>query len=207
MAQKNVYNEIPGTGEEKSAIAGNASAQSHMQADTEALNNFTPPSSTAAGGTNVIQRGKKKVKEINFKNLEGDVELTPTPKNFRIMAGMTVYIAGVGKFLSGFYYVMNRSINISGSNAMTINLSVIKTNFGDSLKGEPPIVIEEEDLIGDKEKQSKSKASDAYDLQGDYSYDDGYEGGDVESPYSEDVGSSYDSGGSSGGRRYYDTRR
>lgn len=193
MAQKNVYNEIPGNSEEKSMIAGNVSAQSSTPEENSILN--TPPSSTAAGGTNVIQRGKKKVKEINFKNLEGDVELIPSLKNFRIMAGMTVRIQGVGKFLSGFYYVMNRSINISGSSVMTIKISVIKTNFGDSLKGEPPIVIEEEDLIGDKEKQSKSKTSEAFDLQGNYDYSEEYGGGDEESSYSEDVSSgSYSEG-------------
>lgn len=174
MPQKNVYNELPGTSAEKAAIAGDAMAQNNDAIPAGQRNSNEPatPSAHDAGGVNVSRKGKKTTKSVSFKNLEGDVEITPTPKNFRILAGMTVRIVGVGKFLSGFYYVMSRSISITGSGAMSIKLSVIKTNFGDSLKGEAPINIETEDLIGDKDTQAKSKSKDAFDHQGSYVYSD-----------------------------------
>lgn len=176
MPQKNIYNEIPGDSAEKAAIAGDVTAQSKTEATNSETsnttgNNASAPAAHDAGGVNVTRKGKKTTKEVNFKNLEGDLEITPTPKNFRIVAGMTVRIVGVGKFLSGFYYVMSKTVGISGNGAMTIKLSVIKTNFGDSLKGEAPINIETTDLIGDKQTKGKSKVSEAIDLQGNYSQD------------------------------------
>ena len=145
MSREMVYNELTSAEQVDNEIKRKKQEESGG-AELEADN---APQAQDAGGANVEENSRTKAKTYEFKNLQADVEITPTPKNFRIFAGMTVKIVGVGKFLSGFYYVMGRRVSITGSGAMTITLSVIKTKFGDSLKGEPPINIEREDLIGD----------------------------------------------------------
>ena len=41
---------------------------------------------------------------------------------------------GFGKYLSGHYFVKKRSFSISGSSVMNMNLTVVKTRFGENLK-------------------------------------------------------------------------
>ena len=108
MAQQNVYNETPNVEENDLKLFPDFVAQSKTEPTNKETTNTTGndaegPASTSSGGTNVTRRGKKKVKEFQFKNLEADVELTPTLKNLRIIVGMTVRIVGVGKWLTGYY--------------------------------------------------------------------------------------------------------
>ena len=171
MSREMVYNVLASAEEVDNAIKRKQKEESGG-ADIDAEN---APQAQDAGGVNVEENARTKAKSYEYKNLQAELEITPTPKNFRIFAGMTVKIVGVGKYLSGFYYVMGRKVSISGGGAMTITLTVTKTKFGDSLKGEPPIHIEKEDLIGD------DGTGDVYDSGGQATtYEDGT-GGHVDS--------------------------
>lgn len=145
------YNSLPDAREiDKVSVSPDGTANSSIASVSASASTTVPqaPASYDAGGVNVTEDAQSKAKTYEFKNLEGDLELVPYPKNLSILPGSTVKILGVGKWLSGSYYVMSRSAAISGSGPMTLRLKVVKTKFGDSLKGEKPIVIEREDLIG-----------------------------------------------------------
>ena len=141
MSQNNVYNFIPSAEEaDKKVYAnGNSSSGNNGNSATPSEEDSDTPNAQDTTGLNVKTDAKTKAKKFEFKNLQGELELTPTLKNFSIVRGSTIHLTGVGKYLSGFYFVTARTVSVSSSGALTIKLKVVKTKFGDSLKGEKPL--------------------------------------------------------------------
>ena len=67
--------------------------------------------------------------------LTGDLNVIPTEKTIRITCGDTISISGVGKYLSGQYYVTKISRKVSNSAGYSNSLSVSKNGFADNVKG------------------------------------------------------------------------
>lgn len=178
MSQNNVYNFIPSAEEaDKKAYANDSSSSGNA-------NNPAPPSEGDSDtpnaqdttGLNVTTDAKTKAKKFEFKNLQGELELTPTLKNFNIVRGSTIHLTGVGKYLSGFYFVTARTVSVSSSGALTIKLKVVKTKFGDSLKGEKPLPeVKTIDTMGsvDGGSSSSSSSSDVGAEESSHTYSDG----------------------------------
>ena len=139
MSQNNVYNFIPSAEEADKKAYANDNGSSDNKAVTPKEEDSDTPNAQDTTGLNVKTDAKTKAKKFEFKNLQGELELTPTLKNFSIVRGSTIHLTGVGKYLSGFYFVTARTISVSNSGALTIKLKVVKTKFGDSLKGEKPL--------------------------------------------------------------------
>lgn len=139
MSQNNVYNFIPSAEEADKKAYANDNGSSGNKAVTPKEEDSDTPNAQDTTGLNVKTDAKTKAKKFEFKNLQGELELTPTLKNFNIVRGSTIHLTGVGKYLSGFYFVTTRTISVSSSGALTIKLKVVKTKFGDSLKGEKPL--------------------------------------------------------------------
>lgn len=139
MSQNNVYNFIPSAEEADKKVYANYNGSSDNKAATPKEEDSDTPNAQDTTGLNVKTDAKTKAKKFEFKNLQGELELTPTLKNFSIVRGSTIHLTGVGKYLSGFYFVTARTISVSNSGALTIKLKVVKTKFGDSLKGEKPL--------------------------------------------------------------------
>lgn len=93
-----------------------------------AVNPFSDSSTDSKTGA------EKEYIEIEFNTLTGDVELIPTKNNLKISVGNTIDFRGVGKYLSGLYFVseIKRKIDKDGGYTMTVTL--FKNGFGDSLK-------------------------------------------------------------------------
>ena len=72
--------------------------------------------------------------EIELKTLVGDLTVVPSQKNIRIQVNKTVEVEGVGKYLSGKYFVSAIKRTISKDGGYSQTLSVLKNGFGDSLK-------------------------------------------------------------------------
>lgn len=153
MQETNVYNYTSNMAkevDEKQAKEDSDKEQSNSPSEQENSGEDKVPEANDQSGINPQESADQQAKKFTYKNLEGEIELTPTKKNFSILAGSTIHLAGVGKYLSGFYYVMSRKISLSNNGAMSITLQVTRTNFGDSLKGEKPLPEQETvDLIGD----------------------------------------------------------
>lgn len=139
MSQNNVYNFIPSAEEADKKAYANDNGSSGNKAVIPKEEDSDTPNAQDTTGLNVKTDAKTKAKKFEFKNLQGELELTPTLKNFNIVRGSTIHLTGVGKYLSGFYFVTARTISVSNSGALTIKLKVVKTKFGDSLKGEKPL--------------------------------------------------------------------
>ena len=187
MSQNNVYNFIPSAEETDKKAYANDSGSS------ENTSNSAPPSGEDSDtpnaqdttGLNVTTDAQTKAKKFEFKNLQGELELTPTLKNFSIVRGSTIHLTGVGKYLSGFYFVTARTISVSSSGALTIKLKVVKTKFGDSLKGEKPLPeVKTIDTMGSVDGGS---ADDGSSSSGSYSGSSSsdFEAGDSSSTYSD----------------------
>lgn len=83
---------------------------------------------------------EQKANTIEYNVLQGTLNYIPTPVTIKIKAGDTVNLQGFGSYLSGLYYVQDVTRKID-SNGYTHSATVIKTDFGDSLKApqEPPV--------------------------------------------------------------------
>lgn len=67
--------------------------------------------------------------------LTGDLDVVPSSKTIRIKTGDTISISGVGKYLSGQYYVTGISRKVSNSDGYSNSITVMKNGFADNLKG------------------------------------------------------------------------
>lgn len=81
--------------------------------------------------TTTKEKSDKEFINVEIDTLEGDVKVT-TP-NPDLKAKATVKLTGIGKALTGLYYV-EKVENTFDSNGYAQSLSVSKTGFGDSLK-------------------------------------------------------------------------
>ena len=109
-----------------------------------ALNRSTNANSNAGASPSVSVKGSargvanKEYVEHEFFTLQGDCALVPTTETVQVTAGNTVNCLGLGKYLSGKYFVdeVTRSIDNSGGYLHSIKVS--KNGFGDSLKSGLP---------------------------------------------------------------------
>nr|DAW75100.1 MAG TPA: hypothetical protein [Bacteriophage sp.] len=92
------------------------------------------PDSTDSGKTNSGAKASKNNKKVEFRNLVGELALRPYNHTMKVGLASTVRLMGFGKYLSGHYFVKKRSFSISGSSVMNMNLTVVKTRFGENLK-------------------------------------------------------------------------
>lgn len=196
MQKTNVYNYTSNMAkevDEKQAKEDSDKGQSNSPSEQENTGEDKVPEANDQAGINPQENADQQAKKFTYKNLEGEIELTPTKKNFSILAGSTIHLAGVGRYLSGFYYVMSRKISLSNNGAMSITLQVTRTNFGDSLKGEKPLPEQETvDLIGDggSSDGSSSSGESAETYSESPPYDAGYSSSSTEASPSNDGGSS-----------------
>lgn len=159
MSQNNVYGSIQSAEEVDKKVYGNNSSSENSNSASSKENLDSTPNAQDTTGLNVTTDAQTKAKKFEFKNLQGELELTPTMKNFNIVRGSTIHLSGVGKYLSGFYFVTARTISVSNGGALTIKLNVVKTKFGDSLKGEKPLPeVKTIDTMGSTDGESSSSS-------------------------------------------------
>ena len=83
---------------------------------------------------------EKEYIDIEFNTLTGDVELIPTKNNLKITSGCTINFRGIGKYLSGMYFVTEVKHKIDKDGGYTMSVSLLKNGFGDGLKSESPVI-------------------------------------------------------------------
>ena len=77
--------------------------------------------------------------EHEFFTLQGDCSVMPTLKSVQIKAGDTVNCLGLGKYLSGKYFVDEVTRSIDNGGGYSHSISVQKNGFGGSLKSGPNV--------------------------------------------------------------------
>lgn len=90
----------------------------------------------SSGGSNrtateVKSKTVKKVQEQLNNTLTGDVSVTPTPRSFSVKVNDTITLKGLGKYLTGDYFVSKITRAFSADSGYSQTFSVLKTGFGD----------------------------------------------------------------------------
>lgn len=90
-------------------------------------------SSTSSDKNTSTGSVEKETNSIEINTLEGSLSFIATEETIKLKAGDTIKLKGIGKYLSGDYYVkdLTRQISTSG---YSHSATLIKTDFGDTLK-------------------------------------------------------------------------
>lgn len=90
---------------------------------------------------------EKEYIEVEFNTLTGDLSLTSTEKSIRIEVNDTIKIEGLGKYLSGLYFVTSIRRTLNKDSGYTHTLSLLKNGFGNSLKkSQEPVETRKEEV-------------------------------------------------------------
>lgn len=77
---------------------------------------------------------ERKMVDIEYNTLRGDCQLMPTGETVGLKYMTTVNFFGLGKFLSGTYYVEGITRTLDSDNAYSQSATLIKTGFAESIK-------------------------------------------------------------------------
>ena len=135
MSRSSGYTYDPKTGNwTKSTTGNNSSSSTNSSSGTSSNvnkgNNLTSSNPNKDNSTGEVE---KKYNTIELNTLNGTLVFIVTDKTIKIKAGDTLKLNGLGKYLSGDYYVKEvvRQISVNG---YSHSATVIKTDFGNSLK-------------------------------------------------------------------------
>lgn len=106
--------------------------------------NSDPNSSTGSA--------EKKYNTIEYNILTGQLKFIATPETIKLTAGDTVKLNGLGKYLSGLYYVQDVTRQIS-KEGYSHTATVIKTDFGNSLKKTSTSTVDKK--VPEKKKETQ----------------------------------------------------
>ncbi len=112
-------------GSNNNTSSGNNSGGSNSNGN---LSSSNTDNKSATGST------EKKINYIEINTLIGTLNFIVTTQTIKLKAGDTVNLQGLGKYLSGKYYVKEVIRSISSNNGYEHSATVIKTDFGTKLK-------------------------------------------------------------------------
>ena len=132
MARSSGYTYDPKTGKwTKSTTGSNDNKKSNNNKNKSGNeDNLTSNSSDKNDSTGDVE---KKYNTIEINTLSGSLSFIVTEETIKLKAGDTVKLNGLGKYLSGNYYVKDITRQISSS-GYSHSATLIKTDFGKSLK-------------------------------------------------------------------------
>lgn len=134
------YNPQTGTWEATTPIVvapTNNEGTGNSSSSTSSSTSPTPSTQKNGGSSPNVDSEKdadKEYIEAEFNILTGEMKLTPTKKSIRIKVNDTVKIEGLGKYLSGLYFVSAVSRNLNESGGYSHTLTLLKNGFGSSVK-------------------------------------------------------------------------
>ena len=128
MANKVRYNSTTGKWESVGGSGGNDRSED----SSSSKKSIAGGSSSGSGDGNKdssSSKAQEKYNDIDYYNLQGTLNYIATTSTIKIKAGDTITIKGIGKYLSGKYYVVSvkRTIDSSG---YSHSAEVVRMNFG-----------------------------------------------------------------------------
>lgn len=139
MARSSSYTYDPKTGKwtkkttnsgGSSSGGGGGSSKKTSGSTSNSGSNLTSSNSNKNSSTGSTE---KKYNYIEINTLSGTLNFIVTEETIKLKAGDTVKLKGLGSYLSGNYYVNDLTRQIS-SNGYSHSATLIKTDFGKSLK-------------------------------------------------------------------------
>ena len=159
MPRSSSYTYDPETGTwSKSTSDDNSSSSSDNGGKSNSSgDNLTSSNSDKNTSTGSVE---KQYNTIEINTLSGTLSFIVTEETIKLRAGDTVKLKGIGKYLSGDYYVQDVTRQIS-SNGYSHSATLIKTDFGNSLKVSTSTTAKKTVPKATKAVQSSPKASTA----------------------------------------------
>lgn len=94
----------------------------------------TGSSSVSTSKADTKKKADKKYIETIQITLTGELVITITEKTNKVHAGDTIQLGGLGKYLSGLYFVKSIKRSLSSDSGYSVSMTVIKNGFADGLK-------------------------------------------------------------------------
>ena len=117
---------------------------------------------------------QKEYIEVEFNTLTGDLTLTSTEKSIRIKVNDTIKVEGLGKYLSGLYFVTSIKRTLNKDSGYTHTLSLLKNGFGSSLKkAQEPVETRKAEV---PKPSPEIKVGDSVKIVGDAVYSNAHDG-------------------------------
>lgn len=137
MARSSSYTYDPKTGKwtKKTTNTGGGSSGGGGSKKSGSTSNSGGSNLTSSNSNKNSSTGstEKKYNYIEINTLSGTLNFIVTEETIKLKAGDTVKLKGLGSYLSGNYYVNDLTRQIS-SNGYSHSATLIKTDFGKSLK-------------------------------------------------------------------------
>lgn len=164
MARSSSYTYDPKTGKwtkhtttTSSSSGGGSNSSNKKTSTTSGSSNLTSSNSNKNSSTGSTE---KKYNYIEINTLSGTLNFIVTEETIKLKAGDTVKLKGLGSYLSGNYYVQDLTRQIS-SNGYSHSATLIKTDFGKSLKTSTSTTSKKTTPKKEKKVTSTPKASSA----------------------------------------------
>lgn len=132
MARSSSYTYDPKTGK-WTKTTDNDSSSSDSKSNSTSKNSGDNLTSSSSDKDDSKGSVEKQYNTIEINTLNGTLSFIVTEETIKLKAGDTVKLNGLGKYLSGNYYVKDITRQIS-SNGYAHSATLIKTDFGNSLK-------------------------------------------------------------------------
>lgn len=132
MARSSSYTYDPSTGEWTKSTSDSGSSSNQNSSNVSASrgsDNLTSSSSDKNSSTGSVE---KQYNTIEINTLSGTLSIIVNEETIKLRAGDTVSIQGIGKYLSGKYYIKDITRQVS-SNGYSHSATVIRTDFGSPL--------------------------------------------------------------------------
>lgn len=145
MARSGSMTYDPTTGTWKPSSGGSSSSSSSSSSSNKKPSGSSGGNLTSSNSNQYSSTGsaEKKYNTIEYNILEGTLKFIATKETIKLQAGDTVDIQGIGKYLSGYYYVQDVTRNIS-KDGYSHTATLIKTDFGDSVKSSSTSTVNKE---------------------------------------------------------------
>lgn len=131
MPRSSSYTYDPSKGEwTKSTSKSTSESKGGSSSPSNGGDNLTSSNSDKNSSTGSVE---KQYNNIEINTLSGSLSFIVTEQTIKLRAGDTVNIQGIGKYLSGSYYVQDITRQI-GSSGYSHSATLIRTDFGSSLK-------------------------------------------------------------------------
>lgn len=142
-------NRRPSSGGNKQPSSGSGNTKpSSSSGGNMTSSNSNPNSSTGSA--------EKKYNTIEYNILTGQLKFIATKETIKLTAGDTVKLNGLGKYLSGLYFVQDVTRQIS-KEGYSHSATVIKTDFGNSLKKTSTSTVDKKVPKKEKPKETSQR--------------------------------------------------
>ena len=152
------------SGSSKSSSSSGSGSSSSNSSNSSKGDNLSSSSSNKNESKGSVE---KKYNTIEINTLNGTLNFIVTEETIKLKAGDTVKLQGLGKYLSGDYYVKDITRQVS-KNGYSHSATLIKTDFGNSLKTASKTSAKKNSTKKDSTKKKVSSSSSSKSAQRTY---------------------------------------